>query len=353
MLNNNDLLAILQESEQIAIRKLSARTKTDYKRAMKCLNGLTPQEYRLAAASSKPISASRFRMLKAAFQFHMAKRASEAARTALKYREEDDHSAAELFEKAAQKSIKALRKQAPDYERLRYRDNLPAAHPASPELVNKTKHSKRPLLNKLKKKSNWQSELITELPVQHKLSAAVLILTGCRPSELEKGVIVEARKNELLFTIAGSKITNVSGQKKRRLTFDPTQNKIAAELYEAVSLGTKAQRTKIDLGVGQRAFYEAHVRAAVRAFGDKIGKRLSPYIHRQAFSADLKADGYSREEIALALGHSTDRTQSFYGMAQQSSGNSRGLTKVQASRKIKSTRPAAAYFSNLNSGPKI
>jgi len=342
---DNELLAILEESDMVTKRQRSDRTLKDYRSAFKCLSGLTPQEYRqVAADSGNPISPSRYRMLKGSYQYHMAQRAAKAARTAIDYRSEDNYDASEIFEDAAHRAMEALRCQQPDYNRERYRNDLPAAHPAPPDTENKTKHSKRPLLRGLKKRHNWQADLIAEMPSQHQLSTAVLVLTGCRLSELEKGVLVEASNGNLEFTIKGSKVTQVSGQRRRKLTINPTHNRIAAELYEALLAGTKNQKIVIDLGVTQRTFYEAHIRAACRTFGHKLGEKLSPYIHRHAFSADLKAADYDRKDIAMALGHTTDKTQEYYGMARQSTGNERGLTKVEATREIKSTQSATEFF---------
>tara|TARA_B100000683_G_scaffold257740_1_gene279535 strand:- start:426 stop:1523 length:1098 start_codon:yes stop_codon:yes gene_type:complete len=351
--NENELLAMLEESDKIAKRQLSDRTRKDYRTAFKCLNGHTPQEYRqMAADLSRPISSRRYRVLKAAYQFHMAQRTSKAVRIALSHRNEDNYEAAVSFEKAAQKSIKALRKQEPDYGRLRYRSNLPAAHPAPPEAENKAKHSKRSVLKKLKKHPNWQADIIRKMPSQHQLATVVLAITGCRLKELMSGVFVEARNNKLEFTINGAKVTKVSGQRWRKLTFDPSEDGTVHELYEAIKTGATDQSLMIDLGVDPRTFREAHERAACKALGAKLGKGLSPNVHRHAFSADLKAEGYDRNDIALALGHTTDRTQAYYGMAQQSSGNKRGLEKVEAERKVKSIRSAADYFSSRNAPEK-
>ena len=352
-MTDEEIVLALQKCDQIVNKKRSDRTLSDYQRAFKHLNGQTPQEYRHAfGESGRPISSSRYRVLKGAYQLSIARQVVESIRAGQALLDQEDSDGAAAYFDFAESKYAALQRQEPDYDRQRYRTNQPSAHPSSPMEVNRTKNSKRRLLAKLKNQPDWQSRLIAELPGQHKMPTAVLALTGCRPSELEKGVIIEATEDELIFTIKGSKVTSVSGQRKRIVTLDPTKNKIAGELHEAIYHEVKSRKIRVDLGVTQRSFFESHVRAASRTFGKRLGKKLSPYVHRQSFSATLKAEGYSREEIAMAMGHATDRTQVHYGMAQQSGGNSQGLKKVEASRKIKSTRPAAEYFTGLKSDPK-
>lgn len=345
MMDSKELIEALRETSKVANKKLSKRTQVDYRNAYVCLAGKTPQEYRQnAAVKCKPITRERYGVLKAAYQWSMAQKASSAIQSVLDYQEQNDNDSAVIFLAIAEKTYSAFKLQKPDYDRLRYRSGLPAAHPVTSNEINKTKNSKRTLLAKLKKMPNWQHDLLEEMPEQHKLATALYILTGCRTKELKNGIVVEARDNELSFTIRGAKNTAVSGQRKRVLTFGCSKSKIVKELYEAVLVGTRRNKITIGLDVNERTYRDAHTRAACRAFGPKIGKGLSPYVHRHMLSADLKAEGYSREEIAMALGHSTDKTQTYYGMAQQSGGNSRGLIKIEASRQIKATPSAKAYF---------
>ena len=44
-------------------------------------------------------------------------------------------------------------------------------------------------------------------------------------------------------------------------------------------------------------------------------ERLSGYVYRHALASDMKADGATREQIAMALGHAVTKTQDTYGRA--------------------------------------
>jgi len=347
----NQLENAVTMANDILQRPRSERTLSDYRRAARFLDNKTPQQYRdECALFGEPISNSRYRLLKAAYQWSCARAIVESINEAQTLYGEDDLLGAHKEEQEALLAAEELERQEPDYDQLRYRQGKPSAHPAPPGGFSKTKKSKRALLSKLKKIPDWQSSLIKEMPTQHKLSTAILALTGCRPSELEKGIKIDATSDKLIFEIRGSKVTKISGQKKRWLAFDPDVNPIALELFEAVRT-TKTWKYTAALGVAQRSFYESHIRAACRAFGTKIGKQLSPYVHRQMFSADLKKEGCDREAIALALGHTSDRTQSYYGMAKQSGGNSRGLEEASASRQIKRTISVGARMKPTGLSP--
>ena len=65
-------------------------------------------------------------------------------------------------------------------------------------------------------------------------------------------------------------------------------------------------------------------------------ERLSGYVYRHALASDMKADGATREQIAMALGHAVTKTQDTYGRAV-GGGAGKRIFSVTAAREVKVT----------------
>ncbi|AWZ22002.1 hypothetical protein RTM1035_09708 [Roseovarius sp. TM1035] len=209
---------------------------------------------------------------------------------------------------------------------------------------------------------DWRSHLWARavLPDRYlddnaRAAIAVLMLTGCRPSELadDLGVVIMAFErgdlDHLAFEISGAKLAEADagghgkGQDLRKIEIccqTPEAHwlfthvsdhsggqmliKLAAPTHSLTGLAlmpTERQRRvtnrlgKLMERLGRIAF-------------PRLQQRLSPYVFRHALSSDLRSGGagWSKEEIAIALGHQSTRTQSNYG----SSNTSRGLAGNRA-----------------------
>ena len=69
--------------------------------------------------------------------------------------------------------------------------------------------------------------------------------------------------------------------------------------------------------------------------------RVSAYLWRHQFAADLKRGGFDSGQIAMALGHASDVTQRHYGSALQSKGTGGvRISRVRAARDVAATAPA-------------
>ncbi|ACS80790.1 tyrosine-type recombinase/integrase [Maridesulfovibrio salexigens] len=330
-------------SEKITSKRRSPRTLTDYRRAIKLLENHTPQEYRSLSAFKKgtPISKSRYRLLKAAYQFGCAERLLSYLKQAEELSNAGDFAYGNALKAKAYIESARLLKQAPDYERQRFRQKLGAAHPAVATEISSKKHSKRRFVGKLNKEfpdREWQFKILEELPDHHTFSYTLLALTGLRPSELQNGVSLKNIDGFLHVKIEGAKITNFAGQPWREMVFNPKQDEFAYMVYESVQA---AGGSDIWLQpYSQQALRKSHSKAVEKALGSKWKNKVSLYTHRHALSADLKAAGYNPEKIALAMGHSSDRSQAYYGMAKQATGHTgRGLVEVKAARKVKLNEP--------------
>lgn len=162
---------------------------------------------------------------------------------------------------------------------------------------------------------------------------AVAALTGARPEELR---FAEIRKNShgmLEIRIAGAKVSKTKGQPWRTFTLGDDASDEYAHLAAKTGSGWKV----VDLPPGVTDYPDAFSAALARAGKVLVGAdRLSGYVYRHAFASDMKADGATREQIAMALGHAVTRTQDAYGRAIGGSSGRRKFS-VAAARDVKVT----------------
>jgi integrase len=194
------------------------------------------------------------------------------------------------------------------------------------------KQSKRTSLSGLP--TDWRVLLLTKLKSTDRLTAAVLILTGCRPAELRKGIHVRRVGASLEFTIQGAKVSDLTGagQPERILLINAEAilgEEINELLLKKISL---AGDEMVIQDTGQnRAFEKRLSRAAKRAGLSGI----SAYSLRHQFSADLK-DEVEPDQVSLALGHVSRKSRKRYGHAKQRRSGAGGLlVSVQAARELR------------------
>jgi integrase len=166
--------------------------------------------------------------------------------------------------------------------------------------------SKRPSLTGLA--MDWRQNLLTVSASSPYADAIrIMAICGCRPAELQKGVVLERQDNTITITIKGAKCSDITdaGQEWRTLTFDSDH-----PLIENISAGTFRASAH---GIGD----------AVSHFGKKISNKKNPisaYSLRHAAASNFKASGLTKKEIASALGHRSTATMSLYGTRSRGSG---------------------------------
>lgn len=186
---------------------------------------------------------------------------------------------------------------------------------------------------------DWREKVLNELlrtKNSHYSATIVAMLTGCRPHELLNGIKIKIDlPGTITFVIQGAKVTDRTGQPERVLVIDTSCSSYAIGIEECFQAeGIDEDIIKIK---SKDSFQKAVTRAAKR-----VGfKKVTPYSFRNQFSADLKADGWDRVSIALALGHINDRTQQVYGAINQGKGKT-GLLEVSATRPVKEISGSAA-----------
>lgn len=374
------------------------KTERLYRRAWNRLQkaNMTPQEFAIASAEAgDPLKKEQYYQLKGAYQLFLARDFVEAEKGG--------------DGEVATRSLRLFALQKPDYKATRYKKNQARAHDVplaqddrfinpSKQLLEKLtnagfkefggqfygpppcteaeRESRKLLLGEAKEMGekvfryrkkgrrknikqiekrhpNWQEDIFDALPEQWRMAMAVLVATGCRPAELSKGIDLEVHDGKLTIKIRGAKTGHGYGQEIRTLIFEPKsylEKELARVIEEVGGEGSWIMEKTY------KGLYKAHALAAEAALG-KDGKRIGLYSHRHKMSADLKASGIGVESVALALGHSSAKTQSWYGLGKQGDGKSRGLESVIGTQDVRhldhNAQLSQAFGDDRGHGPSM
>ncbi|HIE4187810.1 TPA: hypothetical protein ACXM51_000460 [Stenotrophomonas maltophilia] len=175
----------------------------------------------------------------------------------------------------------------------------------------------------------------TQLLERHIERLAVLALTGCRPSELMKGVEVRLLRDKngqpkgVGIEISGAKVDDHRGHEKRRLAF-----LLSAGLTVRALADLCAER-------GGR-FTFGTTNADYRSLNRLLGvHKISCYTFRHALGSDLKAsiaDGQTTpEQAAKVMGHRSTQSLLSYGTTHSGKSRRRPKVEVSATNVVKKT----------------
>lgn len=185
-------------------------------------------------------------------------------------------------------------------------DESPALHGNLP----RGRHSKRIGLGKLP--SNWREVIHESVPAAFQDPIAILVVSGCRVSELSKGVLVTWFRQGVALVIRGTKVTSDNGQ-PWRLVAIPHGHKWFDTL-------PRLQDAEVPYSIMVRS-HPKSLQAAIRAASDlrfpRHKYRISSMSFRHQSAANLKSADQLPEAIAAVLGHRSTRTQALYGHFRQ------------------------------------
>ena len=197
----------------------------------------------------------------------------------------------------------------------------------------KSRKSKRHMLNQLD--PDWREKIFSCIHSERlKLAVAVLSATGCRPSELERGVLVNKREGQLRIGIRGSKVDEKTGRgQPLRLLIVDHDTPWGRYLAEQVERGeSNTILVKYDAGgVSQR------LREKSREIWPRRKALVSAYSYRHFLGKAMKESGETSEKIAQTLGHASDFSQTAYGRAGsgKKSAGQHGIKAAAASNPIR------------------
>lgn len=198
-------------------------------------------------------------------------------------------------------------------------------------------------------KDDWRERVASSMIGDLRLLFLLQCVTGCRPQELENGVQVRLlRDGTMVARVKGAKCDEFVGQPSRCLRLHAADG-VTLTLAHMLKVGHTIDSRKCNLG--QVNTYAKRVaRACAKAFPERRGsRRLSPYSARHQFKADLVAAGWSKVEIAMAMGHSTTRSGTAYGQGGRAGGGGVRPIAIKAMRPVK----LRGEYPRARSGPNV
>lgn len=182
---------------------------------------------------------------------------------------------------------------------------------------------------------DWRERAAEAMVGNLKLLFLLQCVTGCRPQKLANGVQVRLRRDDTMVTrVAGAKCDEFVGQPSRCLRL-AVSGGVTLMLARMLNVGRTLDSRKCNLG-RVNTYAKSVARACARAFPDRTGKRkLSPYSARHQFKADLVAAEWTKAEIAMAMGHSTTRSGTAYGIGGRGGGGGVKPIAIKAQRPVR------------------
>ena len=152
--------------------------------------------------------------------------------------------------------------------------------------------------------------------------AALLVaaLTGCRPSELERGVKVwqtqdaATQETEIHFEVAGAKVKREQGQPHRRLTYAAGDTHPLLSMIKALLPGTAEPPVVVQVASAMN--FSAEVQRLAGCLWPSHPHTVTAYCLRHQWGADAKRNG-DADAVSRGLGHVSRKTQRAYGTASQ------------------------------------
>lgn len=178
-------------------------------------------------------------------------------------------------------------------------------------MKSKPKMSKKYGLSKLA--PNWREKIFNSIHSERlKAAVAVLSAAGCRPSELEMGVVVRLKEGALHLGIKGAKVDpkNNRGQPVRLLVVDQESPWGKYLVQKVLGCPDQAMTVIYDAGgISQR------LREKSRELWPRRKSLVSAYSYRHFLGKSMRESGEDQEKIAFTLGHASDLSQLSYGRA--------------------------------------
>lgn len=168
---------------------------------------------------------------------------------------------------------------------------------------------------------DWREQLCQRGSTGRYADALLLAaLTGCRPSELERGIEVsrvvnaETEQSLIQIVIDGVKVKKSQGQPIRRLRYaEDDDHPLVLMLKEALS---QSQQTPMVVQIDHAGNFSVEVRRLAASLWPAHQHPITAYCLRHQWAADAKRVG-DAGAVSRGLGHLSAKTQKLYGTASQ------------------------------------
>jgi hypothetical protein len=187
------------------------------------------------------------------------------------------------------------------------------------ECLRASKMASRPSKSKRKLvplfDAGWRERFLqlNDRSTTYKEAGVILRFAGVRPEELERGVRVWWSPKGIRVLVAGAKVRDTAGQPWRCFLLDPSA--LPKWFVERVQKGHKLEiRAKAD---AMRTHLGRQSQPVLNPTDKKRGQgwRLSAYVFRHALVSDMRASGWTPEDIAPVIGEGSAATANMYGSA--------------------------------------
>lgn len=219
-----------------------------------------------------------------------------------------------------------------------------------PDALTLDGKSKRPRQSKARSlrglPDEWRETVAELMPEDLRISWLTQCLTGARPAEIAKGVSAAFTDGKLVLVVTGAKVRKGhAGQEKRELIFDASSG-MARMLFALLD----GRPSVIGSDRNANAYRSLVAYYCKKASPERKGAaRTSAYSARHAFKADLKAAERSPTAIAMAMGHvSTESASYYYGGTGKRTGAVTPIS-VRATNKVKVRAPYSSGQTNKSS----
>lgn len=223
------------------------------------------------------------------------------------------------------------------------------ARQSGPTGERRKRASKRQALRGLP--GDWRERLY-QRAAKGKYADAVLVaaLTGCRPEELRRGVLIRWVNNprsgmgEIRFEIDGAKVKTHQGQPQRLIAYGAHAPHPLLEALRIRLAGLRELIVCIDSPVN----FTVEVRRLAHSLWPKHKHAITAYCLRHQWAADLKRHA-AADSVSQGLGHASAKTRRHYGQANQaSSRHALQPILIEAERPVK---PATAKVPRHRAAP--
>lgn len=225
--------------------------------------------------------------------------------------------------------------------------------------------SRRTILHRLPKGWRdriWSAALASGFADHNKAPFAIMRLVGCRPQEIEDGIMLEVSGKKLSITVL---YPAKSHHEKYGLGTRTHTMRIIGSQAKWLADYTTSHGGRIKVSVPRNRLLEISHELSKREF-PAIRPPVVPYDFRHQYSADMKAmasrifpDSPSEkvEFVARRMGHSATKSQWSYGTARQSGGAAETeadtVTFKDPSRKVRHYANKLADIKARTHGPSV
>jgi hypothetical protein len=196
--------------------------------------------------------------------------------------------------------------------------------------------SKKSILRLLK--PNWREKFLEANESSPTYRAAGVLMRHCgfRPEELERGVHVELKGEQMLISINGAKVRDTAGQPWRKFAL---QTKLLPPWFveEVAQKGSNTYQADKD---NMRAHLTRLSAILYPREKDKEPVILSAYVFRHALVTEMRSRGWDTSDIAAVIGESCSATTRHYGDRWPTGSGQLGSIAISRNS-IQTARPVA------------